>query len=281
MKVDLSDDLPVWIEFDQLKLLQILNNLLSNALKFTSNGFVELKVSLLKSSEDTADILFCVKDSGVGIPSDKIGGVFNPFEQVQQDEYLIQKGTGLGLPIVKANVDLMQGEINLQSERGVGTEFTVIFRNIKKYVRPRNDDDLSCGDQDEVHDGFSQLTKSSFSPILTRVHELLSDPNDRCSIERVFDDILADLSQNPMLRKALLNSYHNEFHEAQLNRRIASIRLFNDKLEIIARDYSSESLLKLCNMISEYLGVFNIGQLEKALKIFAARIGKLASQNET
>jgi signal transduction histidine kinase/FixJ family two-component response regulator len=119
-----ASDLPVFIQSDELRIRQILNNLLSNALKFTSKGNVTLSVEK-KQKFDQSYLNFVVSDTGMGIPEEKIPHVFDRFYQVSDDIEISYGGSGLGLTIVKEIVDRMNGFIEVQSEIGKGTKFSV------------------------------------------------------------------------------------------------------------------------------------------------------------
>ena len=112
---------PIHINTDELRLKQILINLLSNAIKFTEKGEIYFGYNINKDK-----INLFVKDTGIGIPSDKINLVFNRFVRIHNIEYK-QKGTGLGLAIVKSLVNLLDGEISVKSKLNTGTEFKLSF----------------------------------------------------------------------------------------------------------------------------------------------------------
>lgn len=121
-QVDINKNLPEWIIGDELRLTQVLLNILNNALKFTEKGSIILKVNYENlNSLKRKKVLFSVKDTGVGIASDKIDEVFKPFEQVENTTSRMYSGTGLGLPITKHLVELMDGEILIESEPNNGT----------------------------------------------------------------------------------------------------------------------------------------------------------------
>ncbi|MEN9907942.1 MAG: hypothetical protein RLZZ540_1083 [Bacteroidota bacterium] len=109
---------------DEKILSQILNNLLSNAIKFTDQGSIKLYINILQESNKIAII---VKDSGIGINKNKLNRIFEPF--YQGDNSLSKKygGTGLGLPIIKKSVDMLNGEISVKTEEGKGTEFSILI----------------------------------------------------------------------------------------------------------------------------------------------------------
>jgi len=118
-----APDVPLLLRGDPLRLGQILNNLVGNAVKFTSSGEIRVVVELLESGEESLQLRFSVKDSGIGIQEGKCELLFQPF--VQLDNSISRKygGTGLGLTICKYLVSLMGGQIWVKSEAGQGSTF--------------------------------------------------------------------------------------------------------------------------------------------------------------
>ncbi|HCC48417.1 MAG TPA: hypothetical protein DEQ38_09935 [Elusimicrobia bacterium] len=114
---------PPALRGDQGRLRQVLLNLMGNAVKFVEKGWVSLNVKKVKSDADCLELLFSVKDTGIGIPTDKAGAVFEKFTQADSSTTRKYGGTGLGLPISKMLIELMGGKIWLESEPGVGTVF--------------------------------------------------------------------------------------------------------------------------------------------------------------
>ncbi len=112
-----------WV--DSLRLSQILNNFVSNALKFTAKGKVELNVALLQHDENSEKICFSVKDTGVGIAPDIQQQLFQNYEQGSVDTARMYGGTGLGLAISSRLAALMDGEISLESIPQVGSTFSL------------------------------------------------------------------------------------------------------------------------------------------------------------
>jgi len=110
---------------DSYRLVQILNNLLSNALKFTHVGLVQLDVSLLRHQESSQLLQFVVKDTGIGIPSNKLGVIFEKFTQADSSTTKNFGGTGLGLAISKSLVAIMNGTIRVESQENSGSSFIV------------------------------------------------------------------------------------------------------------------------------------------------------------
>lgn len=126
--IKVEKNAPAIIETDKLRLEQILRNLISNALKFTKKGSVELKIS----KEDSL-ISFAVKDTGIGIPKEKQHTIFEAFQQADGSTRRQYGGTGLGLSISRELAKLLGGEIRLVSNPGEGSVFTLLLpvENVK------------------------------------------------------------------------------------------------------------------------------------------------------
>lgn len=124
MELAMADDLPELVKGDYVKLSQILNNLLGNALKFTEKGSVKLKVVMVEESDGQYFLSFSVKDTGIGIPADKLPQIFEPFHQAGRETHRKFGGTGLGLSIVKNLIELQGGNIRVESKENIGTTMT-------------------------------------------------------------------------------------------------------------------------------------------------------------
>lgn len=118
-----SEDVPDIITGDVTRLRQILTNLVSNAVKFTSKGEVEIQVSVEEKFENDFVLKFIVRDTGIGIPRNKMDRLFKPFSQVDTSTTRSYGGTGLGLVISKKLVEMMGGNITVESEEGFGSKF--------------------------------------------------------------------------------------------------------------------------------------------------------------
>ncbi len=133
LQTHFCENLPV-VKGDPLRLFQVLNNLLGNAIKFTPEGKVVLDVSPVMETENFITLRFSVKDTGIGIPLDKQESIFEEFSQATIDISRKFGGTGLGLTITKSLVRLMEGDISVQSEPGKGAEFvfSISFQKVSR-----------------------------------------------------------------------------------------------------------------------------------------------------
>jgi CheY-like chemotaxis protein/nitrogen-specific signal transduction histidine kinase len=146
--VHISPDVPLAFLGDSLRIKQIAINLLGNAIKFTEKGEVgiELKMNSSPQAQHPGNLIFKVFDTGIGIPSDKISQLFNAFTQADSSTTKKYGGTGLGLTISKNFVKMMNGEIWVESELGVGTQYyyTLNLPVYEKDINDKNEIDLTA-----------------------------------------------------------------------------------------------------------------------------------------
>ncbi|MBX7053291.1 MAG: tetratricopeptide repeat protein [Flavobacteriales bacterium] len=119
--------IPEFVWGDPARLAQILGNLLNNAIKFTHQGHIGLIVKVMTGQDQTQKLCFTVTDSGVGIEQEKLAVIFENFVQANLSDSRKYGGTGLGLSIAKSLAELMEGELLVRSEVGVGSEFSLII----------------------------------------------------------------------------------------------------------------------------------------------------------
>ncbi len=137
-KIETEDNLNAPLMLDEVRLRQILFNLISNAIKFTHEGHVYVNFKTVDLETHT-DLIITVEDTGIGIPDDQQESIFSAFIQQKNQMTKTYGGTGLGLAIVKQLLDLMNGHIKLESEVNKGSIFTITLKNISKSTHKRKD----------------------------------------------------------------------------------------------------------------------------------------------
>ena len=212
------ESIPVLI-LDKDRLRQVLINIIGNAIKFTNEGHVSVRIKYKKYIKKQAGVLhISIIDSGIGIPIDDQARMFESFEQHENSSTRRYEGTGLGLGISKRLVELMNGDIVLNSEVGIGSEFIVILRdvkytdavaqnagstdkNIKKYIEGRvllvsdNQSDLTIISSMLDKMGLTIETTSSIIDAI----EILNEEKFKLVITSVLGDSSDDFSLNSKL----------------------------------------------------------------------------------
>jgi len=120
----IDENIPSCVLSDGIRIRQVLSNFISNAIKFTPElGKIDFKISLIEEKEKNAKIRFLVKDSGIGIPEDKIDNIFQPFIQVDNESNRQYEGTGLGLSICSHIIESLDSKVHVESSIGNGSTF--------------------------------------------------------------------------------------------------------------------------------------------------------------
>ena len=132
--LEIASDTPEAVSGDQLRLLQVLNNLMNNAVKFTESGAIHLTVEPVCTNNESVTLRFEVRDTGIGISKEQVGSLFQPFTQVDGSITRQFGGTGLGLAISRRLVELMGGEIQVSSIEGAGSVF--VFTTQQELLSP-------------------------------------------------------------------------------------------------------------------------------------------------
>lgn len=167
LSVTLSEGLPEVVNADAGRLRQVLTNLVGNAVKFTHEGGVTIDVTrdgaaskeptTAKRGREDAELVFRVKDTGIGIPKEKVDRIFDEFAQAETSTTRKYGGTGLGLAITKSLVEAMGGAIEVRSKEGVGATFTVNLRlplgSVEDIAPPMERTAPKCSRLEKLADG--------------------------------------------------------------------------------------------------------------------------------
>lgn len=162
----ISGRLPDSVIGDPLRIKQILDNLLGNAIKFSPGGSVTIEIVAKNCSGHTYDLHFSISDTGIGIPKEKLQDIFSAFDQVDPSTTRKYGGTGLGLAITRELVELLGGNIEVESDEGRGSRFTV---SIPMVIDPSAD--LASTVLHSSHSSISQNIDSSRNSTLSAFFE--------------------------------------------------------------------------------------------------------------
>ena len=187
---------------DPVRLHQIILNLISNAVKFTSEGKITVSVNVLSEDSDNVKIEFAISDTGIGISEEKIETIFEVFQQASSGTSRLYGGTGLGLAIVKQLVEPQGGSISVKSKLEEGTTFSFI---------------LSFQKTEEK--AFADLDLVKLDPEVKNIRVL----------------VVEDIALNQLLMKTILNDFGFEFDVAS-NGKIAIEKLYHNTYDIILMD---------------------------------------------
>ncbi|MBR3306275.1 MAG: response regulator [Lachnospiraceae bacterium] len=152
-EMDIEDTLPSVLFGDEVHMRQIINNFLSNAVKYTESGKVLLSMRSERIENGVITLRIDVKDSGIGIREEDLGKLFENFTRLDEKKNRNIEGTGLGLSLTKKLVDLMDGRINVKSEYGIGSVFTV-------YINQKIISEKEIGDFTEKYKSFVHQSES-------------------------------------------------------------------------------------------------------------------------
>lgn len=242
----IDPDLPDYFLGDPLRIRQILINLLGNAIKFTQTGYVGVFVNHFGTIGNNIAIKFLVKDTGIGIPVEKIPYIFKPYHQANNSTSRNYGGTGLGLTISKKMVEMMGGEIEVQSNKGEGSEFsfTLMLSNVK------GDDSFYQLDQSTIKPDFKVLLVDDNKVVQHSIHEIMERWGLKCNI---------------------LSSCHECESQKELTRGVYDLALIDSKMLLADQNMTLKKMnenLSLTDgghivVLSSNLSAIQIGKLSK------------------
>jgi signal transduction histidine kinase/CheY-like chemotaxis protein len=145
--LEVAPDLPELLMLDTLRIRQVLFNLVGNAVKFTDKGYIKLSAYRTTDGNEpgTTNIGFAVQDTGIGIPADQQQSIFEAFKQQEGQKTIKYGGTGLGLAITRRLVELMEGDITVQSQEGKGSTFRITLKNVVLSTREQDPENGDSG----------------------------------------------------------------------------------------------------------------------------------------
>ncbi|ADD68495.1 integral membrane sensor hybrid histidine kinase [Denitrovibrio acetiphilus DSM 12809] len=271
VQLEIDENIPDYLVGDSLRITQVLNNLATNAAKFTEQGHIEISAFLLTKNKNYAKIRITVSDTGIGIPTDKIPILFDSFTQVKRKNQKKQSGSGLGLSISKKILNAMESDITVESKEGEGSVFTFILTlmiadkdaivtSCKNEEKLNNKRILVCEPAQQDCGSVTSFFRENMADVLnvTNQFSLIKQisKNTDCSSSLIFDMLVIDTStltdeSFSMIRTAIENISKETFPPVILisgnsritdaaNEAIGDIRLF-----VVHKDQAMETLPSL------------------------------------
>lgn len=202
--VNIKPDVPRALTGDPFRIRQVLNNLLSNAVKFTVEGKINLNVHLAERSGNLISLMFCVEDTGVGISKEQLGGIFGNYEQARGNDSRKYGGTGLGTSIAKQLVEMMNGEIWVESPSEISDNPKYPGTRFCFTIELHSDEKIQKSFDFSGFTSFHQLTALILSKVkdeTDHVHKIL-DSFGINYIYRIYEDKTIDATLYHIEQKA-------------------------------------------------------------------------------
>ncbi|MBQ0042978.1 MAG: response regulator [Lachnospiraceae bacterium] len=258
LKVTVDQNVPIKVIGDELRVRQILMNILGNALKFTQKGFIELSVRSERINEFEQKLMFDIRDTGIGIKKENLAAIFGEFTQVDTRKNRNAQGTGLGLAISKELAMMMNGDITVDSVYGEGSVFHVVI--VQEYA----------GDKKVGLAGADALAKLEYQHARNKDEFVIKPRPDKKVL------IVDDTKMNLVVAKGLMKPYSLQLDTAVCGKEAIE--------KVIANDYD---LVFMDHMMPEMDGVDTVhairaldGEKYKNLTIVALSANAIAGTKE-
>jgi len=190
-KYNIDKSCPYFLDGDQYRVTQILNNLIENAIKFTNEGSITLDVNVKNKTKNNLSLNFKITDTGIGIKKQELSSIFNGFYQIQNSKTIKDKGIGLGLSIVKHLTRALEGTITVESEVKKGTTFTVTL----PYTISENQtiDKQALEEKKQLENALKILVADPFSKAKTELESIFNQKNYNLSFVESGDAVIESL----------------------------------------------------------------------------------------
>ncbi len=273
LKTNIDPALPPAIQLDELRLRQVLINLVGNAIKFTESGGIEISVEVLpgktkaqKTGASNIDLKFSVKDTGIGIPLAQQQKIFEPFRQKDGQSTRRYGGTGLGLSIVKRFVELMGGIICVDSQEGKGSTFSFVISGIEA-------SEAASAVRNRVMKG-SSLTGAEANGKRFHLERHESGTPD--------DYLVGGQAIKSRLLPELQTIYDTLWTQCRISSRVNDYKAFADALYQLGLEQSDGVLLGYVGELQQAIDAYNVRRINAALDVYPELLenSRRRSQNE-
>lgn len=221
------------ILLDEIRLRQIIINILGNAIKFTNKGFIKIVIDQFLKENKYLDLFIVIEDSGIGIAESEFDNIFKAFRQQEGQNTRKYGGTGLGLTITKKLVEMMNGTISVESQVGSGSKFIIYFKDVKYAELQLTDSTINFSD--------------------------LNEKNDAVKIDFSLSDDFKEL-----LRKCILP----KLQEAKSGMVIDEIQSIANEIKDFGINYDLKCLVDYGNFLFDETESYNFERINSAISIF-------------
>ena len=260
LKTKIDPALPPAIQLDELRLRQVLINLVGNAIKFTEEGGIEIAIDVLpikgapelKSDGSHINLKFTVSDTGIGIPAAQVQKIFEPFRQKDGQSTRRYGGTGLGLSIVKRFVELMGGQVKVESQEGKGSAFSFVIPDVTVSA-------VASAVRNRVLNNAGETADS-------RPKKLFQF--DRQEVETARDYLISGQSFQFELLPELLEIRDTLWTPCRISARINDYKAFADALHQLGLQHSDGLLLGYVGELQQAIDAYNVRRINTVLDVF-------------
>lgn len=250
ISMEIDDLIPKTVLMDEVRIRQILFNLVGNAVKFTEKGSINISVNVsnINENDNLISLSFKVQDTGIGIPQDQQSSIFNPFKQKDGQNNKKYGGTGLGLSISKRLVDMMNGSLSLISKVNEGSTFIVDIPNV------------SIGHLSDTIDD---------SGILNLEEQINSnDLNTNKTEKRINKTVFI----NPQMTKKMIKLKESLWLDCINKNRVNDIKKFATLILEIGYEYSNNNIIEYAKLLQSHINSFDLKNTKELLKQYPSII---------
>nr|WP_320189875.1 ATP-binding protein [uncultured Desulfobacter sp.] len=247
-KADISNDLPATLCLDEIRLRQVMFNIVGNAVKFTQSGYVRMSADVVGQKENMIDLKLTIEDTGIGIHENEMASIFDAFRQQTGQDHSRFGGTGLGLAISKRLVEMMNGRIFVQSAMGLGSVFSIVLKDIEY--------------ENTIEKGAVEEDKGP---------DLLS----RNPLDGLSDELAIKL---PEIQKILCSDYLILWKEIKDRLPVDDVKSFGLELKNLGSRYNFIYLEAYGNELISYVDSFNINGMRSFIDAFPKIVEQLTKE---
>lgn len=250
LDIVVDPQIPKYIFTDEMRVRQVLFNLIGNAVKFTLNGFIRVRAEIVRVSRDDRriDLCLCVQDTGIGIPENQQAVIFEPFKQTDGQSNKKYGGTGLGLSISKRLVEMMGGTITLKSTVDQGSTFTVLLPRLISYA------DSYLEQEEPIENQPLLNVQTSKKP----------------------SKAIQDSSPEMILKMIEIKA--TDWEVCRENNRVSDLRLFAQKVREIGGMYVHDETIQYGDSLLASIRTYDLKNVKNLLEEFPERIKALGGQ---